>query len=197
MLGYVGQRPGEALMLSWDWLLDDAGRAAGPSATFKDTLRPKGREEGTVLPGTKTYEDRTVRLEPVVRQELNAWWLYLGRPARSTPVFPAEEGSAKFWTHGAWSSWGPNIWKPALKAVGLDYVVPYHLRHSAISMWIREGAQVTDVADRAGHSVSECLKTYAKAFKSLDPTERFVLDEAIRAARSSEQSPNIRTGNDV
>jgi len=72
---------------------------------------------------------------------------------------------------------------PTLEAIGFDYVRPYHLRHSAICLWIREGSNVVEVAKRAGHTPEVCLSDYARAFEVYVPGEQFRLDYAIRAAR--------------
>lgn len=73
-------------------------------------------------------------------------------------------------------------------------VPPKHLRHSCISMWIREGKDVGTVADLAGHSLEICWKHYRLAFKTLDPDDRFDVPEAIADARalyeeSTKQAP--------
>lgn len=46
---------------------------------------------------------------------------------------------------------------------------PYDLRHAGVSLWLRSGVDVTEVARRAGHSVDVLLRIYASV---LDDTEK-------------------------
>ena len=145
---------------------------------------------------TETGADRPVPLNPYIRSDLREWWLYCGRP-RMGLVFPRTPEGAP-WTPGEFSNWRRAIWVPTLGALGrgLDdttgrRVPPKHLRHSCISMWIREGKDVGTVADLAGHSPEICWKHYRLAFKTLDPDDRFDVLDAIEAARSGyEKSAN-------
>jgi integrase len=42
---------------------------------------------------------------------------------------------------------------------------PYDLRHAAVSLWLNSGVPVTEVAERAGHSVDVLMKVYAKCIE--------------------------------
>jgi integrase len=42
---------------------------------------------------------------------------------------------------------------------------PYDLRHAAVSLWLNAGVSVTEVAQRAGHSVDVLLRVYAKCME--------------------------------
>ena len=66
------------------------------------------------------------------------------------------------------------FWAPAVKAAGLDPLRIHDLRHTAVSLWIAEGANPKHVAVMAGHtSVSVVLDRYGHLYPQGD-------DELIR-----------------
>lgn len=177
LMGYAGIRPGEGLTLTWPRLLDADRRDVGTAVEIRDTARKtdaldKGRR-------TKTRRNRSVPLDPNLRDDLREWWMYSGRPTTGLVLPTAPGAAAPFSIH----SWNGRHWKTALEAVGLDYKPPKHLRHSCVSMWIRECLDRRTVADRAGHSMQVCEATYVHAFATLDPSKPFAMTTAIAAAR--------------
>jgi integrase len=44
------------------------------------------------------------------------------------------------------------IWKPVLESCGIDYKVPYTLRHSGTSHAMANGADIAALAEMTGHS---------------------------------------------
>ena len=138
---------------------------------------------------TKTGADRPVPLNIHIRADLREWWLYLPPTERRARVSENTERGGM--TPGQFSNGRRAIWVPTLASLklGLDakagrHVPPKHLRHSCVSMWIREGKDVGTVADMAGHSPEICWKHYRLAFKTLDPDDHFEIVSAIAAARS-------------
>jgi integrase len=56
---------------------------------------------------------------------------------------------------------------------------PYDLRHAAVSLWLNGGVAVTEVAERAGHSVEVLLRVYAKCIDGGEETANRRIDEAL------------------
>jgi integrase len=56
---------------------------------------------------------------------------------------------------------------------------PYDLRHGAVSLWLNGGVAVTEVADRAGHSVEVLLRVYAKCIDGGEEIANRRIDEAL------------------
>ena len=60
-------------------------------------------------------------------------------------------------------------WRPAVTAAGLEGLRVHDLRHTAISLWIADGANPKQVAVRAGHtSVSVVLDRYGHLYEGHD-----------------------------
>jgi hypothetical protein len=55
------------------------------------------------------------------------------------------------------------------------------LRHGAVSLWLNGGAAVTEVAERAGHSVEVLLRVYAKCIDGGEEIANQRIDEALAA----------------
>jgi integrase len=58
---------------------------------------------------------------------------------------------------------------------------PYDLRHAAVSLWLNGGVPVTEVAERAGHSVEVLLRVYAKCIDGGEENANRRIDEALAA----------------
>jgi integrase len=58
---------------------------------------------------------------------------------------------------------------------------PYDLRHGAVSLWLNGGVAVTEVAERAGHSVEVLLRVYAKCIDGGQEIANRRIDEALAA----------------
>jgi integrase len=58
---------------------------------------------------------------------------------------------------------------------------PYDLRHAAVSLWLNGGVAVTEVANRAGHSVDVLLRVYAKCIDGGEEIANRRIDEALAA----------------
>ena len=159
VLAYAGLRPGEAVGLCWRHVQDR-------------TL---------AVEAAKTRRLRTVPLLAPLAADLAEWRLACGRPPADAPLFPRPGGGP--WSKAVWENWRDRVYAPAARAAGVEHPVPYHLRHSFVSLLIHEGLSVLDVARQAGHSPKVCLDTYAHVFDDFDPAQRVTAEAAIRRAR--------------
>jgi integrase len=58
---------------------------------------------------------------------------------------------------------------------------PYDLRHAAVSLWLNGRVAVTEVTNRAGHSVEVLLRVYAKCIDGGEEAANRRIDEALAA----------------
>jgi integrase len=86
------------------------------------------------------------------------WSLVADRPAG--PVFLSPTGRRV-----NEANFRNRVWRPALKAAGVDYEDPYTMRHRAASWWIQAGLPDYRVAALLGHSSTRQVSVYAH----LDP----------------------------
>jgi integrase len=168
LLAYAGLRPGEALALTWGHVRE------------RTILVERALALGE-LKTTKTGRTRTVRLLAPLAADLGEWRIASGRPAEDSLVFPNRSGRA--WSDAGWRNWRRRIFAPAARAAGLGAVRPYDLRHSFVSLLLREGANVVEVARQAGHSPTLTLSTYAHLFEELEGAERGSAEDEIRRAK--------------
>ena len=176
LLAYAGLRPGEALALSW--------RAVRDRTLLVEEAVALGE-----LSETKTHRSRSVRLLAPLAQDLAEWRLFCRRPPARELLFPARDGGP--WSKPLWQNWRRRIYVPTARACGVATTRPYDLRHSFVSLLIREGHSIVDVAAQAGHSPTVALRTYAHVFEDLEPGERISAESAIRAARWEQPSGQI------
>ena len=77
------------------------------------------------------------------------------------------------------------FWAPAIKAADLGPLRVHDLRHTAVSLWIAQGANPKQVAVRAGHSsVSVVLDRYGHLYPQHDDELMMALDQAANRAAS-------------
>ena len=134
VLAYSGLRPGEALGLRWG----DIGER---------TIRVERSVSYGEVKSTKTNRARTVDLLVPLAADLAEWRMACGRPPTEGLVFPRRDGTA--WLRDDWKNWRTRTFDPATKAIGLDGVRPYDLRHAFCSLLIHEGMSVIEVAEQA------------------------------------------------
>ena len=80
-------------------------------------------------------------------------------------------------------AWRRRFWGPAVLEAGLQPLRPHDLRHTAVALWIAQGANPKQVAARAGHtSVAFTLDRYGHLFPEEDEAMVTGLDAAHRAA---------------
>lgn len=187
VLGYEALRPGEALALKWRMLVNEDCTDIVTHLRITDRI-PGVEDEDEQEDVTKTRRDRTVELEQATRDDLYLWWVEHGCPVGDGYVFPVDGDGERF-TLGDWSNWRRAVWLPTLKRVGLDYTRAYHLRHSCVSMWLRQGDPLQVVARRAGHTISVCEATYEHEIE-VSRHVTFSVTEAIAEARDSVVADN-------
>jgi hypothetical protein len=56
---------------------------------------------------------------------------------------------------------------------------PYDLRYAAVSLWLNGGVAVTEVANRAGHSVDVLERVYAKCIDGGEEVANRRIDDAL------------------
>ena len=168
VLAYAGLRPGEALALRWE----DVGER---------TLQVERAVANGLLKATKTGQRRSVRLLSPVRSVLAVWRLASGRPPATALVFARPDGRP--FTEVDWRNWRRRVFEPAAEAAGLSNARPYDLRQAYVSLLIREGASVVEVARQAGHSPTMALDTYGHVFAELEGAEKVSAAAEIRRAR--------------
>jgi len=190
VLAYSGVRPGEQLGLRWSsWT---------PGALLTVDSRVV---EGALLPGHKNDgPPRPLSPLAILHDDLAAW-----RDAQPSPPFPAAlifphdlrrhlgvgnrgrqgAGANEPWSRHQWGSWRRYVWAPALERAGLGYFRPYDLRHSYVSLRLRE-AKVNRyvLAAENGHSVSVMEETYAHVIRELDACGPVDPDAMIVEARA-------------
>ena len=93
-------------------------------------------------------------------------------------LFPAPEGG-----YVRRSTWRIRFWLPALKRAGIEPGFRAHdLRHTAVALWIANGADTKQIATWAGHtSVSVVMDRYGHLF----PGHEVTVMERLDAARAN------------
>ena len=170
VLAYAGLRPGEALALRW--------RCVGARTITVDRAIAFGQEKPT-----KTNRTRHVRMLTPLADDLEDWRSIRRSPPATALVFGREDGSP--WRDDDWRNWRRRVFVPAARAAGVRHCRPYDLRASFVSLLIREGQTVMEVARQAGHSPETCLRHYAGVFSDYDPADRAGAEDEIRRARLS------------
>jgi integrase len=158
-LAYAGLRPQEALALHWSDL----------------------RQRTLLIDAPKTGRSRAVELFPPLAADLAEWRIASGGTGT---MFPNTRGEP--WSATTWGNWRRRIWYGTEKHPGVAEGIgkPYLLRHTFVSLLVREGRSVTEVAELAGHSPEECLRTYAHVFRDYAPDDRADAEALIRRARA-------------
>ena len=141
------------------------------------------RDRTLLVDAPKTGRSRAVKLFPTLASDLRKW--KVACPPQEL-VFPSKRG--KPISETGWHNWRNRIWKEAAPA-GMR---PYDLRHTFVSLLIREGLSVVEIAAQAGHSPEVCLRTYAHEFAELQGLGN--AEETILAAREDSEQKARATG---
>lgn len=146
------------------------GELAGLRRPKLDTLhaRVEVAEIAVEVRGVLTYGppktkagQRSIALPRPVATELAA---HVERWSSTEWVFTAPDGGPL-----RVPGWRQRFWKPAVEQAGLVPLRPHDLRHTAVALWIAAGANVLEVARRAGHSsTSFTLDRYGHLFPEAD-----------------------------
>jgi integrase len=166
VMAYAGLRPGEALALE--------ARHIRQSTILVEQAVTDGE-----LKRQKTGRlYRTVDLLPVLAGDL-ADWMAAGRDGF---LFARADGGP--WRTDDWKNWRNRRFLPAAKRAGLGRPRPYDLRHSFVSLMVREQrTSVVELADQLGHAPTMTLNTYAHVFAEFRRTEPVDANEWIVRAR--------------
>lgn len=117
---------------------------------------------------------RTVSIPAQVAERLGE---HMGKWSGSEFVFPSPEGGTL-----RTNAWRRRFWMPAVDAAGLAPLRPHDLRHTAVALWIAQGANPKQIAVRAGHaSVSFTLDRYGHLFPDSDDDLLERLDQLVVA----------------
>lgn len=108
--------------------------------------------------GTKTGHHRTFPLDDRLREILK---VQEGRHSRW--IFPSPEGSHLDSQNFLNRHWNPIVQPLATKKLIERYLPPYHCRHTFITLALRAGVDVADVATLAGNNPTTIWQHYAQA----------------------------------
>ncbi len=104
--------------------------------------------------GTKTGTFRTIEILPSVRSMLVERCERV-KPQLDDLVFPAPKGGSMN-DH----RFRARVWTPILASCNIEYTRPYNIRHSAISHAVKNGADLSALAEQTGHSKRVLIDTY-------------------------------------
>ena len=171
-----------------------AGECAALRVSDLDLLRSRVtvRESVSEVHGrivfttTKNHSARSVAIPRFLCERL-ATHLELRGVARDPKgmVFTSPDGSVL--RH---SNYYRRVFKPAVKAFGLDGFRFHDLRHTCAAMLIQQGAHPRAIMERLGHSsIKVTLDTYGHLFPALDEALTEGLDEQFQNAISNDARP--------
>ena len=166
VLAYVGPRPMEALALSWADI--DRGRLTVKRALSDGTFKE-----------TKTRKIRVVEIPEPVVVDLVEWRIASGRPQGL--IWPRRGDGP--WRQADWNNWRRRWFKKAAAKTGREDLIPYHLRHSAASLFLTCGRPLTEVAHQVGNSPEVCARTYQHLMEAARGRPQRPVDEWILEAR--------------
>lgn len=173
VLAYSGVRPGEALALERRHVRNDTILVEQAVARGRVKLQKTGR----------IY--RTVDLLPPLREDLAVWSAARGHDDDPNARLFARDDGEWFKTDD-WNNWRNRHFYDALDTLGITRRRPYDLRHSFVSLMIREGElTIVELAEQLGHAATETLKTYAHVFAEYRRQRRVPAVELIAEAREA------------
>jgi integrase len=173
VLAYSGVRPGEALALERRHVRNDTILVERAVARGRVKLQKTGR----------IY--RTVDLLPPLREDLAAWFAAGGHDDDPNARLFARDDGEWFKTDD-WNNWRNRHFYEALDSLGITRRRPYDLRHSFVSLMIREGElSIVELAEQLGHAATETLKTYAHVFAEHRRQPRRPAQQYIEEARAA------------
>src|SRR5207249_12340047 len=114
-----------------------------------------------------------------LRDDLKAWKAAAKRTSANDLVFPSDDGKA--FSKTAYGNWRNRVFLPAAPEGSRIY----DLRHGYASLLIREGVDLTEVADRLGHSPTMTTAHYAHVFKEYRSRPNQRMETLVRKAREA------------
>ena len=137
----MGTRTGEALALSWKHFSNDCS-----SVWIGESL-----DRNKVVKAAKMNKARTLNLSEKIQSRI----LKMKEESKSELVFPAPRGR-----YIDDSNFSQRVWKPTLKAAGVNHRKFYRTRSTFISHALQSGMHYVDVADFVGDSPETIYKYY-------------------------------------
>ncbi len=147
-LSHSACRFGEAAALKWKHLGPGYSTAWIGESISRGHLNKKG---------TKTGKFRTIEILPSVRSLLVERYERV-KPKPDDLVFPAPKGGSMN-DH----RFRARVWTAILASCNIEYTRPYNIRHSAISHAVKNGADISALAEQTGHSKRVLMDTYLHA----------------------------------
>jgi integrase len=147
-LFFTGCRTSEAVGLTWDCIEDDFSFITFKQAAVKTE---KGIQTKR---GLKTQDSRVFPCNAQMREFLASI-----KPENAKPsdlVFPSPKG--KFIDSG---NFRERVWEKVLEGLKLKYRKPYQTRHTFITLCLKAGMSVQDVAKLVGNSPKMIYEHYA------------------------------------
>ena len=141
------------------------------------------------IKNTKTGASRTVRMAAPLRHDLANWSNAQGSLGPEAFVFPSASGGV--WSPSDHNNWRRRVFHPAAEAAGVQGVRRYDLRHTFVSLCLKAGQSLPEVARQAGHGIDMTVRTYAHVISDLEDTPRISIDEAILDARRGAGVPDL------
>lgn len=163
---WTGLRTAEVFGLRWGSI--DFGKK---TATIHETLI-RGVEKNS----TKTGKDREVMLNSramAALQRQRAHTLLAGEEVFQDPRYSTRWNDERAFRR--------SFWEPTLRALGIRYRRPYHLRHSYATRLLENQVNPSMAAKQLGHSVEMFFSTYSKWIGGkLDALEMAKLEAGIK-----------------
>lgn len=149
----TGCRPSEALALNWGDVSPSLDRLIFRAALTSGT---DGRK--TIKQGLKRQKSRQIPLNRRLAGILDEMRANGGRGL----IFTTPTG-----TPIDWPGWNKRIWHACLASVGMPRKKPYSTRHTFITLALKSGMSVADVAAIAGNSPEIIHRHYAGVSRDL------------------------------
>jgi integrase len=127
---------------------------------------------------------RTVTLPAVTAAALAEHLATYSQPGPDGLVFTSTEGGLL-----RRSNFHRRVWRPAIRAVGLEGLRFHDLRHTSATLSIAAGASTRELMARMGHSSSAAALRYQHVLAGRDTAIAAALDELIEAASALAESP--------
>jgi len=197
ILAYIGIRPQGALARTWadltpgapGWVKHASADAGGLTVTTKNV-------DGKIVEGSKASSDSkyVVYVPGPVLADLEIWRPI--SPLSAIGLLWPQHRDGKPWTKTDWGNWSsrspskhhrqrPKCFKRAAEDIGLgSTLTPYHLRHTAATLYAAAGWSHIEVAKQLMHSPAVSASTYQHLFDQR-PTgaPNASIDDYIREAR--------------
>jgi len=177
LIFYAGLRPGEALALEWERVLD--------RTLVIDAAIALGAEKAT-----KNRRNRSVNLLGPLKADVDRYRLAQGRPAKGLVLPRPKDGKA--WQDEDYRNWRSRVWHSTRDDLGLGRGRPYDGRHAFGSLLLHEGRSLAYVAQQMGDTIETVSTTYLHVIDELAGSPPAAAEDTIRAARERVVRDGVR-----